>query len=478
MDKAAAKLAEKHATPDPPATKLSFEQMLEYFALLTPEMWSHVSVYVYRVKPRIIRQLKDPNLPNYIDCLAQPFTLEYMVHHHGGGKFMFEVKDSARKSSHLFTAYLEVDEVRHEPKLNPEEIDITHRDNMAYIQLLQSRGILDSKGHTMNNQQTPASGLSADVIVKEVLGFVSKMNADQQAAFRTRISPDEDSLSKSVGQILVEKMKQDDPSKQVQTMATLITAVKDFAASNKPTENTNVLDRLIQMQAEYNKTVLELMKERTSQRPSNDDRPDDLDRFDKILGIVDRLQGFRGGGAGHRSGWDVGLDYARELAVPALQTLNNFMALKNGKPPTPLTTPGSAGTGAAFDPYRDQAALRAHAATLNHQPPGAPGGAAPPVIGNELMPVIQQYGSLVVNALNNGTPGYDFADYLCGLLGTGAHAMLSAQGEQTLVSTAMMVPELAMFGELRLKTFCHEFINYEKFLQDAENATATAEKAN
>src|SRR5215467_8866565 len=74
VDKAAAVLAEKHEVPDPPAKTIGFDQMQEWFKLLTPEMWSHLMVYCYRLRPRIIRQLKDPDLPNYIDCLSQPFN--------------------------------------------------------------------------------------------------------------------------------------------------------------------------------------------------------------------------------------------------------------------------------------------------------------------------------------------------------------------------------------------------------------------
>ena len=46
--------------------------------------------------------------------------------------------------------------------------------------------------------------------------------------------------------------------------------------------------------------------------------------------------------------------------------------------------------------------------------------------------------------------------------------MISAQGEQALITAALGIPELAMFGEPRLRTFAHEFIHYEELLAQAE----------
>lgn len=481
IDKAAEALAERHVLPKPPAKTLNWEQMQQYFALLTPEMWSHLIVYVYRLRPRIIRQLKDPKLPNYIDCLSEPFSMEYMIQRHGGGKYMCEVNDASNtkrgpgaESCHLFRCYAEIDEVMHEPKLNYEELDINHRENMSYLSLLQHRGVLDNKGQVVNNnQQASGNGMNTEVI-KEILGFVSKLNSEQQTALRSKLGPDEDSLGKSVGNILLEKMKQEDPTKQVAMLSELLKALKEIVGTSKPNDNSGVFDRLIQMQAEYNKTILELMKEhRREPRPTEGAGDNWLENVDKIFSVMDRFQGLRGGG-GRRTGWDIGLDYARELVVPGLQTLNNFLAMRTGKPITPITPTPAPG---AFDPYANPQALRQHAQALTTPPqaaaPAAPGApAAPPAAapGNELVAVLQQYGSLVVNALNNGTPGYDFADYLCGLLGTATHAMLSGQGEPALLQTAMSVPELSMFGEPRLRTFIHEFVCYEQFLQDAETA--------
>jgi hypothetical protein len=69
--------------------------------------------------------------------------------------------------------------------------------------------------------------------------------------------------------------------------------------------------------------------------------------------------------------------------------------------------------------------------------------------------------------LNSGTPGYDFADHIVGLTGNAAHAMICVHGEDALVQTMLSIPEIALFGEQRLRTFTKEFVNYEQCLEQA-----------
>lgn len=482
VDKAAEEMKRRALLPEPPGPKLTWEQMQEYFSLLSKEMWGHVMVYLYRIKPRIIRQLKDPDALNYIDCIAEPFTMEYMIQRHGGGTYVIECTnpDRARaegNNTHLFKCRFEIDQVRYEPKLNYEELDLNHRDNMSYIQMLQYRGILDNKGKVMQPQQNQngnGSGVNTEFL-KEILGFVSKMTTDQQAQLKEKIAPG-DPLTKSIGEILVERMRQDDPSKQMATIQTIMTAMKEM---NRGSDITPLFDRLLQMQTEHNTTVLNLMKEMAGMRnqaPANNGAPI-LDQMDKLLDVFDKLSGLRGGGGGggRRSGWDVGLEYARELGVPILGTFNNWLAARSGIPAVPIHNPAPpAAPGkpqAPFDPYRDTNAMRQHTASLQQTPPPANGDIRPPAgpVG-ELGMLLQQYGPLVVNALNNGTPGYDIADYVVGLFGAGIHAMLCAQGEINLLETAMQIPEIALFGKPKVQLFIHEFCNYQEFLDKQARA--------
>jgi hypothetical protein len=214
---------------------------------------------------------------------------------------------------------------------------------------------------------------------------------------------------------------------------------------------------------------------------------DEMANIDRLLSIADKLASLRGGGGGGeaRSGWNLGLDYVRELVplAPYLAGLFNIRAAA----PAPGTAPGAAPAPPThFDPYRQPDLARQHAQTLNgsaaaqaatatppgpHGPQGSAGvppanDAAPP---DALLATFQMYGGLVVSALNGGVPGFDFADHLVALTGTATHAMVSAHGENALVHAMQQIPEIALFGEARLRQFTKEFIDFEKYLEEADS---------
>jgi hypothetical protein len=170
-----------------------------------------------------------------------------------------------------------------------------------------------------------------------------------------------------------------------------------------------------------------------------------LANLDRLLGIADKLAAIRGGGGGgSRSGWDIGLDYVRQL-VPLAPYLTTMFGLKTpgmGVAPAPGAAPGLAAATAqpaAFDPYQHPDVMRQYAQSVNGAATqaaaaAAPGPALAPAIGmppsaapsSDLAAIFQMYGGLVVSALNGGVPGYDFADHVVALTGNATHAVISA----------------------------------------------------
>jgi hypothetical protein len=73
-----------------------------------------------------------------------------------------------------------------------------------------------------------------------------------------------------------------------------------------------------------------------------------------------------------------------------------------------------------------------------------------------------------VNALNGNIGGHHFARNVAELVGVGTHAMIANHGESVLAANMMAVPELAMFGEARLRKFAYEFVHYEEILANEE----------
>jgi hypothetical protein len=258
---------------------------------------------------------------------------------------------------------------------------------------------------------------------------------------------------------------------------------------------------------------------------------DEIAKLDQILGFAQKLASIRTPG-GSRGGWEVGLDFAKELGPtvvqPVLQLINNMMMLRaqnNGTtmpvnpsffppppaafdryrdpqrmreyaqtmrgsapqppsgaeanpsaPPSPGAAPPPPPPAAAFDPYRDPQRMREYAQTIRSPAPPPPPGAAAPNAGgqappaNELTQLFASYGMLVVNALNNGTTGADFGEWVASGFGTATHAMIASQGEDALTQTMLGIPELAIFGEARLRKFSFEFVHFEEILESDDES--------
>lgn len=480
VDEVAIEMAKARMLPRPPGRKLTYDEMQAWFALLTSEMWHHVVVYVYRHFPRIIRKLRNPDNTNYIDCISQPFDLDYIAEHHGGGKYNLLVVDSEIKGTNnkLFDCDFEIDANKYPPKLNYEELDINHKGNMAYVQLLQHRGILDSRGQVMENQ---INGAGQSDMAKAAFEFASKVISDQQQAVKDKQNAQEQqTLSKSVGDILLEKMKQDDPNK---ASAPLLGIVEKVLAAKPADGNSQIFEKVIavitsanqqalQMTTENNKTVLAMFQQLSEAQAQNKREDPQIEQLERVFNFAERLAGMRGGG-GARNGWEVGLDYVKELGVPALQTIANLISLNKTGRPMPPAAPGASGApNVAFDPYRDPAAMRALSQAQQQAAPQnastAP-GTAQSAPANDLAALAQTYAHLVINHLNAGTPGHAFADYFAGLFGMGMHAEVCAHGEPALAQALLSVPEIAKFGEPRIKKFVHEFADFQAILDQEED---------
>lgn len=491
VDKAASAMAQDHILPIPPGKTLDWDQVEKYLALLTPAMWSHFMVYVYRVKPKIRRQLRDPNSPNYIDCLSEPFTLDYFISRHGGGKYQLQAVDTDAKktpdNNAFFKCLLDINDVQHPPILNYDELELEARENKSYITWLQNKGILGSDGKVLPPQPVPgappsaANNLSAKEVL-DILGYAHKMSSEQQAAFRAQFAPSPDSLSKSVGDILLEKMRQDDPRADWQMMMGFMEKL------NKP---DGTFAQMLQMQQEQRKTDLEYTRLLIANQQAQAQQASPKSQFGEFREFLMFAREIwqTGAGGGRRTGWDTGLEIARDVVLPGLQTLGNtitnIMALRNGG----TAVPGGPGTPAApqaFDPYSNPQARAAYAQTLAQQPQPAPAPApAPPPAPppqpstpgqppendaqNQLMGLFTQYGNLIVGHLNSGTPGYDFAAMITDLLGTATHAMIANAGEEMLAATMIRIPEMNIFGEARLRQFVHEFVHYQEFFDRPES---------
>jgi hypothetical protein len=202
------------------------------------------------------------------------------------------------------------------------------------------------------------------------------------------------------------------------------------------------------------------------------------------------------------------------VVQPVLQLINNIMVLRS-QGAARSGAGMAAASPASFDPYRDQEALRQHSRMMNSQAAASPPGTAPPsgrfnayqdasrqqhsqtaatqtatptggttagpdqaapgtptsdtAPANELLSLLQSYGGLVLQALNSGMPGFEFADNIARLFGTATHAQIANHGAEVLTQSMSMIPELAVFGPNRLRRFSDEFVNFEQYLEQQDD---------
>lgn len=489
IDKMVAENRAKRALPKVPGKMVDFQALVDWLAPLTEDMWRHIMIYVYRHTPVIDKLRGKPDGVKYIDVISEPpFNLQYMIEKHGGGKYGFSICDTdLRKFSQIFDAKLSLPIAQYEPKINLEELVIEDRDNIPYVARLKAEGRLDKDGKPvdMNNRQSiGGNGNSGNVdsnavlgLAKEFINMFQKMNADQQANIRSKLVESEgESLSKSMGNILIEKMKQEDPAKFVTMITGLLTAMKSQTADTST--QSNLLDRVVNMQAEHTKTMFEMMKmqieslRESKQAQEPEEKKSEIEKLKELLELVKLVKG--GGSTSSPREWpDIALDFAKELGVPLLTTINNLFSLKKGGAQAPLQT-----TPPIQMPTAIPQGVATGVADINSNM--NPGNISNQNL-NQLLPIINQFGGMIITKIQNGVKGWEFAEDLVRFYGPAPHAMVSKFGVDGVLSTFKQLPEFwqqlePIWGEAYLKTWVEEFIGYEEILASMEKEEAEMDK--
>jgi hypothetical protein len=470
----------RHAADEKKEGKHSKETFFNRLKQLSEDDWDRYQVYVYRRWPRITLNDK----PHYIGVHRTPLDEEFIRSTYGSGRYTLRLNDV---KGTIDSTSLEIQDLSHPPKVAADEL-IDCNENARYYKLWP-----------VEAKEKNADGTNAnDTAVKELAG-VLKMVLEKKDAGK-----DADEAKTALNSLIDWALRQKEKEREQNSPTAFAEMVRELkgilpspAPPPAPAPQTDMA------------SLLKLAKELQPPLPPPAPNPlqlleqakglfsppqDDLAHIDRLLSIADKLASLRGGGGGsegQRSGWDIGLDYVREL-TPLAQYFNSIFGLRMGGTPAPGGAPGAAAVPrpASFDPYQRPDLLKQHAQTVNGfaaaqaraatATPGAMPSTAPPPMtspdgtassgapSNDLLTTFQMYGGLVVQALNSGLPGYDFADHVTALTGNASHAMISVHGEDALVTTMLQIPEIALFGEQRLRTFTKEFLNYEQYLATAD----------
>ena len=469
IDKQAERMTKELTLPKIPSKDLKFDKMMEWLGLLTEDMWSKISIYIYRTRPSLI--LKEPK---YTEILVEKFDRDYIIRKHGGGDYTFYVKGDNKE---LFRSSISISTALHEPLIDLAELDLNDYKNKPFIANMEAKGyrVVEGKLQKINDTTPIVQNSNNEMIVgmmNRMFDMMGKMNQNEMESLKRKLDPENNSLGKTVGDILVEKMKQDDPNKALTVLTPIMTIMKDIVGAKPQDTGISEIIKLMiaQMQASMasqQTLMLEMMKSKSD---------DGLGSLDKVLALADRINEGRGGGSGKRSTGEVILDGVEKLAVPALTLISNILAARSGKgqavtiepnvptqqQPTNVTTMPRQ----ASDMYRNPALAKADPEDMNT--PSAPQIDA----GMQMIvQLINQFGGLMLQNMQAGKDGWEVAEMAAGLYGVQVKAAiesLKTEGVDKVVAVMMTNAQFAELGQAYLLKWVNEFLNYEQVIAEME----------
>jgi hypothetical protein len=422
---------------------------------------------IYRLEPVINKS----HGQHYIARKPGRFNQEDLLQEFGSGVYDLYVKDANKALS--YRDQLSIHHHAHPPKVDPEEIVASHPSNAVY---LRTWGKKSANGDKPDKDTAGDLNTVLTTVLEKAGSFDPRLAELWQSTAQQR-----DELSKALA-------AQNAPP----DLLALVKSIKDLLPSPSPAPSSDkseiltLIAAMKDMQPRQQNPLELLQQARELFGPPAQPERNHIAELDQILSFAQKLAAIRGP-VGERSAWDIGLDYVKELAPSLLQIVQNAMALRmqprGAAQPAPGTPPPPVPV--AFDPYANPQAAAAHARAMNAQAASAPSPqagaqtsgaptngpqptAAPPeglAGASEILPLLTQFGGLIVNALNGGVPGHHFARNVAELVGVGTHAMIANHGEAALTANMMAVPDLGMFGEARLRKFAFEFVHYEELLE-------------
>ena len=157
-----------------------------------PELWSfldsypqkdHISIYVYRLWPRIDRSLSGATVKN-IDAVPT-LDRDYLLKTHGNGKYQIIVVDSSMrggKGAQVAKCRIDLNEAGYEPVLEYSELDLGHKENRSYVESLRRRGLLPVEGGKVNKTTDgPAVEVLAGAVEKLTDRIIDSKSAPAQS---------------------------------------------------------------------------------------------------------------------------------------------------------------------------------------------------------------------------------------------------------------------------------------------------------
>ena len=358
IDKAAEELRKRTELPKKPGQRVQFREMKDWINLLTPEMEEQVDIYIYRLDPPIIRAKTNLGNPSNIEVISsrlfqgglKAFDEKYLEDTQGGGKYQLIIKNQGYKpkagadSTGYFECFVTIPFSTHPPKLvhidgtglDLREVNWDDPKAQSFKAWANAHGYIDGMGKVIEIKKETINGVAGnDAMVqamKLAMDFASKMDDKQQQQLKRQLGA-EDSLGKSIGDILLEKMKQEDPNKNLATMTTLLTAMKSMQPEVKP---DNTMASIMPMFMTTFTTLIGQMQDSSKQqfafmmkmleKPDREEK--ETNKIDELKSIIELAREIKGGGTAHeRSTAEVIIDAVTPIVGPVLNIVGNIIAM-------------------------------------------------------------------------------------------------------------------------------------------------------
>jgi hypothetical protein len=463
----------KRTLPKKPGDVVTFSEACDWLKILTPEMQSRILLYVYRLIPVINRQYVDPQASNSIDIISDGFstlTQDYFVNTHGGGKYKIIVFDSGNKElqrNGFFSATLDIPMLDCPPKLELREVDWDDSKNKGYKSWCRAKRLIDENNmptiEKKDGTATTAGGDNTVALMKMFMEFTSKMDEKQQDKVKVALAGN-DGIGKGISDILLERMKQDDPTKIVTIVSTLMSAMKSNEPKVVPATDplASILPFMQMMQESSNKNftlMLTMIDKMNNSGGGNVKEVDDTERLKNLLEIAKMMKG--GGAPAERSVTEQLIEAGAAILPGVFNIVGNIVAMNAAKMGVPNSGPVPIPTNITST---SQAMADAKAAG---QPQQQLNGLPAPTGDSQMKMALQQFAPLIIKALENGKPGWEFAVDVENMFGAPTVSYMVKDGVDPLIAIAKSMPEfwnaqVNIYGEPHLRQWVKEFVNYKE----------------
>lgn len=494
IDAEAKSVREARELPVTPADRVNFEAFVKWLKLLTPDMVeeNRLLLYVYRLDPIIDRQRVDPTSDNNIDVISgtidnlHNLSEEYFITRHGGGKYKIVVNDmeNRHRGKIILECYLTIPVVQHPPKLDLREVIWDHKNNKGYKSWARANKLIDENDMPITvaiPQDTRVNGNSnPDQLVnalKLVMDFTKQMNADQEKAFRKQLGA-EDQASKGIHDIILERLRQDDPNKQISTVSQLVGAMKTLMPEKTQSDLASVIPMFIEMmrqQADQANKQFQLMIEVLKKDGDNEggEKRDEVSRLRDLIEIAREL---KGGGTTQKNVVAEVVDSIAPILQPALQIVANVMTLRAGQQAGLTVLPPQNNP----PPLKPATVNRQDTIKHTPQPPNQPTpNPIPtptptpdvPIEMDEATILINQFKPIIMNKL--AREGWEFGAWVAEGFGDAVAAQLARYGVEALLASCKKVPDFweqvnATYGEPYLREWLTSLVNYKQIMKKME----------